>query len=95
MAVKSSGKKGAWKHSRRIAWRKVADEAIILDVETAVYYSLTGVGLKMWELIGKGKTAPEVARILAQEYDAKEGAIAEDCAELISKLGKKKLVERA
>ena len=95
MAVKSSGKKGSWKHSRRIAWRKVADEAIILDVQTAVYYSLTGVGLKVWELIGKGKSAAQIAGILAGEYDARESVIAADCAELIAKLGKKKLIERA
>ena len=39
-----------------------ADEAVILDVETAVYFSLDGAGLRMWELLGDGKSVPEVSR---------------------------------
>lgn len=86
---------GAWKKHRRAAWRKVAEEAIILDVETAVYYSLDGAGLRMWELLGEGRTVCEIARALAAEYDADEDRIREDCARLVGKLAKEGLIERA
>jgi coenzyme PQQ synthesis protein D (PqqD) len=92
---KTIEKKGAWKHSRRAAWRKVADEAVILDVETAAYFSLSGAGLRMWELIGEGKTPAEIARVLAEEYDADEDALRDDCAELADKLRKERLIESA
>lgn len=82
-----------WKHSRRVAWRKVADEAVILDVETAVYYSLDGAGLRMWELMGQGKSLSEIARAVALEYDAPESLIRKDCVELAGKLKKKGLIE--
>jgi hypothetical protein len=87
--------KASWKHSRRVAWRKVADEAVILDTETAAYFSLSGAGLRMWELIGEGKTAAEIAGIVAAEYDADEDEIRGDCVELAGKLRKKRLIESA
>lgn len=84
-----------WKHSKRVAWRKVADEAVILDVETAAYFSLRGAGLRMWELLGQGKSAFEIGRALAREYDAAEAVLVRDCAALTGKLRKAGLLERA
>ena len=95
MAVKTTQRQGSWKHSRRVAWRKVADEAVILDVETAVYYSLGGPGLRIWELIGEGRSAGEIGRLLAEEYEASEDEIREDCVELAERLRKEGLLERA
>ena len=87
--------KGSWKHSKRVAWRKVADEAVILDVETAAYFSLAGAGLRMWELLGEGKTVEVIARTLSAEYDAEDAELEDDCSELIGKLKKEGLIERA
>ena len=95
MAQKSLEKKGVWRHARRVAWRKVADEAIILDVESAVYYSLSGAGLRIWELLGQGRTASEIAAALTKEFDASEEVLREDCAELVGRLREEKLIERA
>lgn len=91
---KSKAPAARFKYSGRVAWRKVADEAIILDVETAAYFSLAGSGLRMWELLGQGRTAPEVAQALAGEYDADEARIARDCERLVEKLRKKGLLVR-
>ena len=49
----------------------------------------------MWELLGRGESVAAVARALAQEYDAAEDRIAGDCAALIAKLRKERLLERA
>jgi hypothetical protein len=88
-------KTGAWKHSGRVAWRKVADEAVILDVEDASYFSLRGPGLRMWELLGQRKAPAEIVRALAGEYDAPEKAIAEDLDRLVRELRREKLIEKA
>jgi len=95
MAKKATRTAGSWKHSGRVAWRKVADEAVILDVETAVYYSLSGAGLRMWELLGEGRTPAQIAALLAAEYDADEGRLRADCAGLAAELRREGLVERA
>ncbi len=92
---KSSKNSGGLKHAGHVAWRKVADEAVILDVDTANYYSLGGPGLRVWELVGAGRKADQVCATLAGEYDAPPGRIAADVAELLAALKKEGLLERA
>lgn len=95
MSRSTPPKNQAFKHSGRVAWRKVADEAVILDVETAAYFSLDGVGLRIWELIGEKRSLDEISREIAAEYDAPEDVIRRDCEELIGRLRKEKIVEPA
>lgn len=85
----------AYKHSKNTAWRKVAEEAVILDVDTAHYYSLTGAGLRAWELLGTSCTPEALAAALEREYDAPPGVIASDVSDLLSELKREGLVESA
>ncbi len=95
MPANSPAKNRACKHAKRVAWRKVADEAVILDTDTAEYYSLAGAGLRMWELLGKGKSPEQIAHALAREYDCPPERIRRDCLDLIGALLKRKILERA
>lgn len=80
-------------HAPRTAWRKVADEAVILDVETAAYYSLDGSGLRIWELLGQGLDLSAIAGVLAEEYDAPVETIRKDLDELVLRLRREKILE--
>ena len=95
MPAKNPAKSRAWKHARRVAWRKVADEAVILDTDTAEYYSLAGAGLRMWELLGQGQGAERIASALAREYDCPPERLRRDCEELVRALRKHKILEPA
>jgi hypothetical protein len=86
---------GRFRHAKRAAWRRVSDEAVILDVETAHYFSLAGPGLRVWELLGEGRTVPEAAALLAAEYDAPAGVIGRDVGELVKRLRSEGLLEPA
>ena len=86
---------GPLKHARRAAWRKVAEEAVILDTDTAHYFSLAGTGLRAWELFAPGRTPEQVAQLLCEEYDAPPAVIAADVAELAAALKKEGLLEPA
>ena len=92
---KLSSKGAALKHAGHVAWRKVADEAVILDVDTAHYYSLSGPGLRLWELLGEGRTPQAACAALAEEYDAPDERIAADVNELLAALKKEGLLETA
>lgn len=83
------------KHAGHTAWRKVAEEAVILDVDTAHYYSLTGAGLRAWELLGDGCTAAALAAALEREFAAAPGVIAADVSDLLAELKREGLVEPA
>ena len=84
-----------YKHSKHTAWRKVAEEAVILDVDTAHYYSLTGAGLRAWELLGAGCTPAALTAALEGEYDAPPGVIASDVSDLLAELKREGLLESA
>lgn len=84
-----------FKHARHVAWRKVAEEAVILDLDTAQYYSLAGPGLRVWELLCEGRAPAQVSATLAEEFEAPPGRIAEDVAELLAALKKEGLLEPA
>ncbi|MBI5200364.1 MAG: PqqD family protein [Elusimicrobia bacterium] len=83
------------KPSAKIAWRKVADEAVILNTETAAYYSLDGAGLRIWELLSEGRSIEEIVGTLADEYDASSEVLRRDALDLLSNLRKEKIVEPA
>ena len=93
MPAKTAAQKRLWKHARHVAWRKVADEAVILDTNTAEYYSLAGAGLRMWELIGRGCGPDQIARTLAREYDCSPERLRRDSQDLIRALRKEKIIE--
>lgn len=84
-----------WRYTRNVAWRKVADEAVILNVDTAVYHSLGGAGLRMWELLGQGKSSEAAGSILAGEYDADALRLQKDFEDLARDLKKADLIEPA
>ena len=50
------------------------DSAVILDVDTANYYSLSGTGLRVWELLEKGITPAALAERLAAAMHAEVAA---------------------
>ncbi len=83
----------AYKHASHVAWRKVDGEAVILDVDTAVYYSLGGVGLRIWELVGKKVSPAKIIKTLAEEYEADPKRIARDVEALLKKLKKEAMIE--
>lgn len=86
---------GPLKHARRVAWRKVAEEAVILDTDTAHYFSLAGTGLRAWELFASGRSPAQVAAALCEEYEAAPAVISADVAELAAALMKEGLLEPA
>jgi len=95
MALKKKMKPKAWKHAGNVAWRKVAGEAVILDVDTAVYYSLGGVGFRIWELIGTAAPTSTIVETLLDEYEATRSRVEKDLDRLLAELKKEKIIEPA
>ncbi|HCE97622.1 MAG TPA: hypothetical protein DER10_03900, partial [Elusimicrobia bacterium] len=76
--------------SPTVTWRKVNNEAVILNLETSVYYSVNQTGTLIWELLVEGKPLEKIARALAAEYKLSTEQAAEDtCGFLkaVSELG--------
>lgn len=81
-----------YKHASHTAWRRVENESIILDLNTSVYYSLNDTGAFIWERLGAGAAAPQVAAELCAEFDVKPETAQRDADEIIAKLCQQKLL---
>lgn len=52
-----------------IAARVLDGEAIMINLAKGIYYSLDGVGGRIWELLEEGRSAAEMADAIALEFD--------------------------
>jgi hypothetical protein len=53
----------------RVMSRLVGDETVLLDLESGLYFGLDGVGKRIWESIGEGRTLGETAAVIVAEYE--------------------------
>jgi len=52
-----------------IAARVLDGEAIMINLAKGIYYSLDGVGGRIWEFLEEGRSAAEMADAIALEFD--------------------------
>jgi hypothetical protein len=75
-----------------VVFRDLSGEAVLLNLQTGVYYGLDPVGTRMWSLINEGRDLHAVVEALAEEYDAERSTIEADLLKLIAELRLKGLV---
>ena len=73
--------------------RLVGDETVLMDLSTGIYFGLDGVGKRIWETIGEGRSLEVVATVIATEYDVDEGRAQDDVVEFVSELIERGLLQ--
>lgn len=81
------------KVSQGITWRKIKDEAVILNLGTSVYYTVNSTGAFIWGLLAAGKPAEKIALALAAEYELSQEEAAKDTCEFLKAVSGLKLTE--
>lgn len=81
------------KRGSQATFQVVADEAILIHMDTGTYYSLNKVGTEFWNLLDGQQTLQEHAATLAQKYNVETTIVLNDLLELAEKLAAEKLVE--
>jgi hypothetical protein len=71
----------------------LADEAVILNLKSGVYYGLDSVGAQVWKLIQKPRTIPEIRDAILEEYDVEVDRCERDLRELVQELAGMGLIE--
>jgi Coenzyme PQQ synthesis protein D (PqqD) len=71
----------------------LAGEAVILDVNSGVYYGLNAVGARVWSLIQEPKTVGAVLEALLEEYDVEPDRCEGDLLSLLEDMASKDLLE--
>lgn len=62
------------------------DTVILLTPDTGEYYTLNEVGGRIWELADGTRSVSEIARVLAEEYEAPVEEIRADALEMLDEL---------
>ena len=66
--------------------RVVGDETVVLDLESGMYFGLDGVGKRIWESIGQGRTLGETATTIVSEFEVDEATARADVVDFVGEL---------
>jgi hypothetical protein len=68
-------------------------ETVILHLESGIYFGLSEVGARIWELIQEPKSVGDVRDALLEEYDVDTAQCERDVLALLASLQTHKLIE--
>ncbi len=71
----------------------LGDEAVIVNLEDGVYYSLDALGARVWELIADPQTVRDVHNVLCNEYDVDAERCKRDLIAFFAELAARGLVD--
>lgn len=71
---------------------RLADEIVILGLRDSVYYGLSDVGARIWDLVQTKRTLGEIVSVLIEEYDVSREEAADGLDRLIRELETRGLV---
>lgn len=72
---------------------ELSGESVVLNFDDGVYYSLNGVGARIWELIQSPMKVSELLATLVSEYDVEESRCELDMIALLQEMRGMRLVE--
>ena len=70
----------------------IDDDVVMLDVERGVYYGVTNVASRIWQLIEQPRRLSDVRDVLLQEYDIDSETCTQQVLDFLRELHSKDLV---
>ena len=75
-----------------VVWRRVGDEAVIVNLKTNRIYSLNHTGARLWELISGGHDREAAEATLIEEFDVEDGELRSEVAAVLDELANEGLI---
>ena len=72
--------------------RELDGEAVLLNLESGMYFGLDPVGTRVWQLIDQHHRLSAVVKSMCEEFDAPPETIERDVLRLVSELVEKGIV---
>jgi Coenzyme PQQ synthesis protein D (PqqD) len=76
-----------------VVHRTIAEETIVLNLETGRYHRLNPSAGRMFEVLAQSESVADAARVVAAEYERPLDEIEGDLSELCTALSERGLVE--
>jgi Coenzyme PQQ synthesis protein D (PqqD) len=81
------------KISDNVVWRDLDGEIVILNLTSGVYFSVDGVGTRIWTLMAEQVATEEIVRRLISEFEVEEAQLRSDMESLVKDLAGQGLIE--
>jgi hypothetical protein len=78
-----------------VVWRRVGDEAVLVNLKTNRIYSLNHTGARLWELIDAGHDREAAEAALVAEFDVDEDELRKEVSAVLDELAKEGLILEA
>ena len=72
--------------SPAVVFRQMDDGAVLLDLESGVYFGLDQVGTRVWTLLVERGTTDAVCAAMIEEFDVEPDVLAADVRRLVAEL---------
>jgi hypothetical protein len=79
-------------NTENVVHETVDGEVIVIDLTNGSYYSLSGSGPAVWEMLAGGATAANIAMALGARFEAEPGAIETAVPDLLRRLVASELI---
>jgi len=76
----------------RIIYEIIDEEAIVIDFDTGIYYSLDKVGSEIWSIIEKEASASQIIDALLRRYSGERIVMEKHIAQFIARLKTENLI---
>lgn len=78
-----------------VVFRELGTEAVILNLESGMYFGLNDVGSRLWRLLAEHGSLEQAIQTLLVEYEVEEDQLRHDIEALVQQLLDKGLVRQA
>lgn len=78
--------------STDISARTIGDETIILSLSNSRYFSVTGVGTRIFQLLGEDSSMEEIVTTVVGEYEVDEATARRDVETFVDRLREAQLL---
>ncbi|MBX3335643.1 MAG: PqqD family protein [Nitrospira sp.] len=78
--------------AENVVSRDLADESVLLNLDTGTYFGLDAVGTRLWHLLAEYGSPESAIETLLTEYDVDAPRLQQDVDTLIDQLIDKKLL---
>jgi hypothetical protein len=76
-----------------VLFRRVSDEAVLVNLNTEVYLGLNGVGARMWSALTDASSVQAAYDALLEEYEIDPSELRRDLEAFIERLFAEQLIE--
>ena len=76
----------------QVVCTELEEGAVLLNMETRLYYSLNDTALDLWKLVGETGGGEELARVAAERFEGDESAVRATAFDFVAELEREGLV---